>query len=114
MHINVIHAGRRPVYMTDFVRSVADSKSRSKLRSEKSLSYVTVWLRTNVLPATRNSLPVELSAIDDPSRFKHIFNTSFFIIFKCQPSFVLFLLRCFNLLSIVMRLCSTVTDAHNS
>lgn len=81
-----VHAGRCPAYMTDCVRSVADSSSRSGLRSAKSSSYVTPRLRTKfgerafsfAGPAAWNSLPAELHDTDDPTVFRKKLKTHFF------------------------------------
>ena len=72
--------------MTDCVRSVADSTSRSGLRSAKSSSYVTPRLRTKfgerafsfAGPAAWNFLPAELREIDDPNIFRKKLKTHFF------------------------------------
>ena len=81
-----VHAGRCPAYMTDCVRSVADSSSRSGLRSAKSSSFVTPQLRTKfgerafsfAGPAAWNSLPAEMRDTDDPTTFRKKLKTHFF------------------------------------
>jgi len=84
--VHSAYAGRCPDYITDCVRSVADSASRSGLRSAKSSSYATPRLRTKLGerafsfagPAAWNSLPAELRGIDEPTIFRKNLKTHFF------------------------------------
>ena len=81
-----IHAGKSPVYMTECVRTVADSASRSGLRSANSSLYATPRLRTKfgerafsyAGPSAWNSLPAEIRDDTDFSAFRSKLKTHFF------------------------------------
>ena len=81
-----IHTRRCPVYMAECVQTVADSATRTGLRSSNSSLYVTPRLRTRfgerafcyAGPAAWNSLPAELRELTDLSAFRSQLKTHFF------------------------------------
>ena len=81
-----IHIARCPTYLNAIVETVANSSSRSGLRSSTSNLYVTPRLRTkfgerafsHAGPVAWNSLPVNIRAEINQSNFKKLLKTHFF------------------------------------
>ena len=81
-----IHTGRCPVCMAECVQTVANSATRTGLRSSNSSQYVTPRLRTRfgerafsfAGPAAWNSLPAELRDSNNVLTFRSHLKTHFF------------------------------------
>jgi len=101
MLMHLIHIGRAPRYMADFVQPIVESSRRPGLRSADTADYVKHRLQSKFAercfsyagPAAWNSLPHSIKLMMDTSRFKqllksHLFRIAFWYFVSAPWQFV--------------------------